>query len=184
VFRDCRPGTDRKDGGMGFITGVGAYLVGAISQSYGQDRARNPLLHHQPRAGRRTTELGNPPALGHRKQATLDTGRRLQRRPGPKTRRPCRAEFLHPQSHRPQPTQKRKNAPARCQGKTAQSRLGPSISAQITGNLICVGHGMNRPICKFSLLDAHHGDRKLRGGQSDRAKDRRGASLAFWLYDR
>jgi hypothetical protein len=36
-----------------------------------ENRARNPLLHHQPQSRCRATELGDPPALGHRKQAAL-----------------------------------------------------------------------------------------------------------------
>ena len=42
---------------MGVVTGVGAYPERTVSQGNGQNRARNPLLHHQPQAGCGAAEL-------------------------------------------------------------------------------------------------------------------------------
>jgi predicted transposase YbfD/YdcC len=39
------------------------------------------------------------------------------------------------------------------QGKTTQSRMEPSLSAQITGNLICVGPGFQRLDARWFAFD-------------------------------
>ncbi len=48
VLGDGRSWPDRKGIRMGLFTGVGAYRVGTVPQGHGQNRARDPLLHHQP----------------------------------------------------------------------------------------------------------------------------------------
>lgn len=90
--------------------------------------------------------IENPP------RRTLGARCRLRRRPGPKTRSRRRAELLHPQPNRPQPAQTRQIFQTRDQGETAQSRLGPTLPAQTTGNLICVGPG-HREEAPGKMLD-------------------------------
>ena len=76
------------------VAGAGTYRERTVPQDNRQNRARNPLLHHQPQAGCVAAQCGDPPALGHRKQTALGARRGLPRRPGPQTRRTCRAELF------------------------------------------------------------------------------------------
>jgi predicted transposase YbfD/YdcC len=77
--------------------------------------------------------IENPP------RRTLGARHGIRRGPGSQARRTLGTELLAAQSHRPQPAQAGTIAQARNLRKTTQSRLGPPLSAQITGSLICVG---------------------------------------------
>ena len=130
-------------------------LVRIESERYhkatGKTETRNPLLHHQPRSRRGAAKSGYSQPLGHRKQAPLGPRCQLRRRPGPQTRRQCRAELLDPQSNRPQPAQTGQNLQARNQRQATQSWLGQRIPAAATRKLRCVGpalspHPSNLPI--------------------------------------
>ncbi len=54
---------------------------GTLSQGNGQDRARDPILHHPSSARCGAAEPLHPPAPGHRKQTPLHPRRRLRRGP-------------------------------------------------------------------------------------------------------
>ncbi len=120
------------------IQGLVRIGVGTIPQGHGQNREGNPLLHHQSQAGCDATQCGNPPALGHRKQIALGARCGLRRGSGSQARRTLGTKLLADQPHRPQPAQTGAIVKTRNQGKTTQSRMGPHLSAQITGKLICV----------------------------------------------
>src|SRR5208283_1315355 len=85
-----RPVVDREGFRMGVVTGGSAYRGGALSQGHGQNRDRNPLLHHQSQTRCGASEPRHSSALGHREQTALGARCRFWRRPRPQTRRPRR----------------------------------------------------------------------------------------------
>ncbi len=62
------------------LQGVVRIQAERYHKSFWQNRAGNPLLHHQSQSRSRATEQQDSPALEHRKQTALGTGCRLLRR--------------------------------------------------------------------------------------------------------
>src|SRR5271157_4978950 len=116
------------------LQGGSAYRGGALSQGHGQNRDRNPLLHHQSQTRCGASEPRHSSALGHREQAALGARCRFWRRPRPQTRRPRRPELLRSQPHRLEPAQTGQNQQTRNPRKTPQGRWDNDYLLQLLRN--------------------------------------------------